>query len=113
MITDPGIVGMGIVLAFTALILIVVHISRLPDNVKLLVYIGVALRFVGAIGRESIAADAGVYFRWGQRYAEHFRIFDFSPLWDEALWRGSSWLGTNFVGYPTGLIISLIGPARG
>ena len=112
MMMDPGVMGIGIVLAFTVLVLLFVHMSRLPSIVKLLVYVGVGLRFVGAVGREAIAMDANVYLKWGISYAEYFRRLDFSPLWNDALWRSSTWYGTNFVGFPTGLIVSIVGPGR-
>ena len=112
MLTDPNVVGMGIMLAFILVVGLIVHMSRLPEKIKLIVYAGIGLRLIGAIGREAIAADAGVYLRWGISYAEYFKRLDFSPLWNEALWRSSTWYGTNFVGFPTGLIVAILGPGR-
>ncbi len=103
--------SIGSVVAATLLICLFVSRSRLPRTVKLLIYVALALRYVGAYGRQAIAADASVYFRWGVEYAEYFSRFDFSPLFDPYLWRSPNWLGTNFVGYPTGLIASLVGPS--
>jgi hypothetical protein len=109
---SPENLGVAIVVALAFGAAALVAMSRLPGPVKLLVYAALALRFVGAYGREAIAKDANVYFRWGSQYAEYFSRFDFSPLWDDTLWRSSNWLGTNFVGYPTGAIIALIGPSK-
>jgi len=104
--------GLILMLAVLLLIGVVVSLTRLPERVKLLLYAALGLRIVGAVGREAIATDANVYFRWGIQYAEYFSRLDFSPIWDDALWRGSEWLGTNMIGYPTGLFITLLGPTR-
>lgn len=55
------------------------------------------------------SADPVTYFRWGQRFAEYFRQFDLSPLFDRDLWRGPAFTGTNFVGYPAAIMILLVG----
>lgn len=97
--------------ALMFLIGVVISRTRLPQRAKLVLYAALALRVVGAAGRESIAADAVVYYKWGLRYAEYFGRFDLSPIFDPALWRGT-WLGTNIIGYPAGFFIALIGPTR-
>lgn len=109
---DPNATGVLYVVGFVLVLCGYIATTRLPFRIKMLIYAAIALRFVGAVGRESIAADANTYLRWGWRYAEHFMRFDFSPLFDPMLWRGSTWLGTNFVGYPVGFVMSLIGPSR-
>ena len=103
--------AIGFVIAITLLAGAVVSLSRLPRGVKLLVYTALALRYLGAFARQAIAADARIYFWWGERYAEYFSRLDFSPLFDPLLWRGASWTGTNFMGYPPGFVITLIGPS--
>ena len=109
--TGENILAIGLVVAATFLVGVLVSLTRLPQRVKWLVYVALVLRFVGAFARQTMAADARVYFWWGERYAEYFSRLDFSPLFDPLLWRGSSWIGTNFMGYPAGFIISLIGPS--
>ena len=109
---DASLLGISLMLIVLLLVGLVVSLTRWPRTAKLIVYMALALRVVGALMRESIATDAAVYFKWGMRYAEYFTRFDFSPLLDPALWRGHEWIGSNFVGYPTGFIVSLIGPTR-
>ncbi len=73
------------------------------------------LRIVGVIGYAFIVfaiygggADPVVYMRWGLRFADYFRQFDFAPLYDPDVWRGP-FIGTNFVGYPAALITLVTG----
>lgn len=110
--TSTDVLAIAFVLAATVLTCTIVGISRLPRGVKLVVLAGLALRFVGAYAREAMAVDAGVYFKWGAQYAAYFSRLDFAPIVDPALWRSSQWIGTNFVAYPTGLIIAVLGPSR-
>jgi hypothetical protein len=108
---DVDLLAIGVVLSVAFLSATLVSFLRIPGWAKLLMYIALPLRFVGAYARQAIAMDAHVYYRWGTRYAEYFSRLDFAPLFDPLLWRGSQWTGTNFIGYPTGLVISLIGPS--
>lgn len=103
--------GVGIVLVVTGLIAGVICITGLSQGVKLLLCVALVLRFVGAAGRQAIAADANVYFKWGREYATYFSRLDFSPFYDPDLWRHESWIGTQFIGYPTGLIMTVVGPS--
>lgn len=103
--------AIGILLAVALLACALVARSRLPLLVKLLVFAGVGLRFVGAYARQTMAADARVYFQWGTEFAERFARLDFSPLHDPALWRNGQFLETNFVAYPTALFVSVLGPS--
>ena len=105
-------IGVSLMLAVMLLIGLVVSLTRWPRTAKLIIYIALVLRVVGSLMRESIATDAAVYFKWGVRYADYFSRFDFSPLFDSELWRGSEWIGSNFIGYPAGFIVALIGPTR-
>lgn len=103
--------GTGVGLVALLVLGVVVWRSGLPKLAKQLAMVGLGLRLVGIVGRQAIAADARVYFSWGERYAAYFGRLDFSPLWDPALWRGSEWGGTNLIGYVTGGIMALIGPS--
>ena len=110
-IDDIDILGAIIVGAVALAIVAVTGITHLPSRVKTLLFAAVTLRFCGAFGREMIARDSVVYFDWGKKYAEYFSRWDLSPFYDPDLMRHEAWIGTNFVGYPTGLVISLIGPS--
>lgn len=105
-------IGLVLMFALMFLIGVTVSLTRWPKMVKLIIYAALVLRVVGAVGRQAIATDAAVYYRWGLRYAEYFSRFDASPIFDPDLWRYGAWLGTNIVGYPTGFLISIIGPTR-
>lgn len=83
--------------------------SRLPVAIKTLVIAGLFLRLAGSLARQALAADAIMYFKWGERYAGYFARFDFAPLYDPSLWRSTQWVGTNAVAYPAGVAIAFIG----
>lgn len=103
--------AIGVVIAVAFLACALVSRSRLPSVVKLLLLAGVGLRFVGAYARQTMAADARIYFNWGHDFSQRFTQLDFSPLFDQSVWRHGEFLGTNFIGYPTALVISLLGPS--
>lgn len=113
---SSDLLGLFAVLAFTFFLGTVVAASRLPRALKLLFCAGLAFRVIGAVARHFVlfqlyngSGDAVTYFEFGERYAEQFRQLDFSPLWDRAQWRGSTWWGTQFMNYPTGFVVALIG----
>ena len=109
---DADLLGISLILAVMLLVGLVVSLTRWPRTAKLILYAALVLRVIGSLMREAIATDAAVYFKWGVRYAEYFRRFDLSPIFDPTLWRGYEWVGSNFIGYPTGFIVALIGPTR-
>jgi hypothetical protein len=109
--------GFASVLAFTAVVGLVVSLTRLSRPVKYLVYAALALRVLGSLARHWMVmefyggrGDSILYFSWGTAYAERFWNLDFSPFYDPELWRGAKWWGTQFVQFPTGIIAALIGP---
>ena len=68
---------------------------------------GVAFRIVGTVGYLIYAyyysgggVDAWIYDNWAERFADYFRVLDFSPFYDETLWRNNQFFYTNFVAYP-------------
>lgn len=105
-----GVMGAGLILSLLVVVVILIAKLRLPGIVKLMIVAGLFLRLIGAGVRHAMAADAHVYFQWGVRYAEFFSRLDLQPLVDSALWRGATWYGTNFVAYPAGFLVALVGP---
>ncbi len=108
---ESGLLGLVLMLAVMFVMAVAISHTRWPKQVKLLLYVAVGLRVVGAVARSALAADSILYYRWGLRYAEYFSRFDFSPITDSAFWRNGALLGTNIVGYPAGFFIALIGPS--
>jgi hypothetical protein len=116
--TLPDVLGLLAVLAVMAAVACMVSYSRLPRELKLLVYAALALRVVGSWVRYWVyfgfydgIGDPGGYYGRGLRYAERFREFDFSPFFDPTLWFRGQWWGTSFVSFPSGVILSGIGPS--
>jgi hypothetical protein len=110
---------LGLVAVFALLFFVtgLVTVSRLPPAVKLLFYAGLLLRGVGAVVRYEVmfrfykgTGDATAYYREGLVYAEHFSKLDFSPFFDPALWYAKTWWGTQFMYFPSGIVLTLIGP---
>jgi hypothetical protein len=98
-----------------ALIGLVLH-SPLPRPLRLLLSVALLLRLVGATARYLVlfhfyggVGDAVIYYREGLLFADHFRALDLSPIWDQTLWRATTWWGTQFVVFPSGIILSLLG----
>jgi hypothetical protein len=110
---------LGLVAVFALVFFVagLVAVSRLPPALKLLVYAGLLLRGVGAIVRYEVmfrfyegTGDATAYYREGLVYAEYFSKLDFSPFFDSTLWYSKPWWGTQFVDFPSGIVLALIGP---
>ncbi len=104
----PGVVLLIVAYAFIGMI---ITATRLPRTVKGLVWLGLGLRVVGAVGRMSIAADAHVYFDAGVLYSEYLARFDPTPLFDKGLWTRPQQIlpGTNFAAFFTGVVVAAIG----
>jgi hypothetical protein len=112
------VLGFGLVVGIVLLALVGVHSGRLPRTLKLVICAGLALRVVGAVVRYTIikvvydgVGDSVAYFRESWVYAQRFWALDFSPFYDHDLWQGSTWWGTQFVHFPTSVILSFIGPS--
>ena len=110
--------GFMIVLAVVAFAMAIVSFTRLPRQVKLLVYAALALRVIGALVRYAVLVgfyhgfgDAMEYYRIGLRLAEQLTLFNLGPLFDSSNWRGGVWWGTTFIYFPSALTLSLIGPS--
>jgi hypothetical protein len=116
--TPEDYVGLGLVLTFLGLVAWLVSLSRLPRAVKTLVYAALALRVVGSWLRYAIlfwfyggSGDARRYSHRGREYAEQLWQLDFSPFYDPTLWVQGRWWGTQFVSFPSGLVVAAIGPS--
>jgi hypothetical protein len=112
-----GWLGLATTVAFVVLLMAITGLARVPRGVKVLLIVAVGLRVVGALIRHQVlfifyggSGDAQEYYRRGLQFAESFWQFDFSPLYSSAFWEGSRWWGTNFVAYPSALVLSFIGP---
>lgn len=112
-----GLIGLIGTFGLVFLLMGLVQISRLPASLKVLAIAALAFRVIGAIGRHVViyqfyggTADAGVYFNQARQYVERFYAFDFSPFWDQSLWMRPSFWGTQFVTYPTAIVLSFTGP---
>jgi hypothetical protein len=110
-------VGLFFILALICAALGVLAFSPLPRALKAIICVGLGLRVLGATARYGVmvgvydgVGDAVRYYREGLVYAERFRLLDFSPLWDTAQWHSQTWWGTQFMFFPSGLVLSLIGP---
>ena len=111
MIVDSAFLGSALMVVILLLVGVLISRTKLPAAVKVFLVVGLGARLAGAWARQTIAADARVYFQWGERYAEYFARFDLAPLFDPALWRSAGWVGTNAVAYPAGFAIAVLGPA--
>lgn len=88
--------------------------SRLPRTLKLLICLALVLRVIGSLARYLVLfhlyrglGDAVTYYQYGVEYAQRFAAHDFSMFWDSSQWR-SKW-GTQFVNFPSGMVVSVIG----
>jgi hypothetical protein len=90
--------------------------SRLPLRIKRILISALLLRIVSTLYYYHIVfgpggrGDARMYYYYGLFYAGRFSEFDFSPFWDTTIWYSPNrWWGTQFVTFPTGLVITLFG----
>lgn len=110
-------VGFGVMCFGILMIIGFVLSSSLPSKVKKIICLGLLLRIVGAFIRYEVTfglygrGDAALYFDWGMYYTWFIHRWDFSFIFDPEYWRGSRWWGTNFVGFPSGFTLALIGPS--
>jgi hypothetical protein len=98
---------------------VVILASRMSKSYKQILIGALIFRVISAAAyfiyvwrpaRDTIGADAGIYFRRGGYYAFwFFSKFDFSPIFESRLWFHSRWWGTQFVYYPAGLVIAAVG----
>lgn len=110
-------VGLAFVLAVVAAGLGLLLSSKLSRTLRIVLAIGLALRVIGSFARYGVLmhiyegnGDSIRYHRVGLEYAERFSVLDFSPLWNTAMWESHSWWGTQFMFFPSGLVLTVIGP---
>jgi len=113
---DYNWLGFTGVVMFVLVLMAGVHSSRLPPTIKWLFCVALLLRIVGAFLRYGVLyyaydgiGDAVGYYRQGLAYADQFWNFDFSAFTDSSQWRGGKWWGTQFVYFPSGIVLSVIG----
>ncbi len=89
---------------------------QIPNAFHDVLSYSILIRIIGVLAYSFVVfglyrgtGDPVVYFRWGQRFNEYFTQFDLSPFFNEELWRGPAFTGTNFVGYPAAIMILLVG----
>jgi hypothetical protein len=117
-VTFQETMGFLLALGFTAGVAVVVSVMRLPVALKRLVYAALAMRVVGAWLRYTIlfevyggTGDARGYYTRGLAYAGRFANLDFSPFFDPSLWYRGAWTGTSFMSFPSGIVLTFIGPS--
>lgn len=115
--TDAGWLGLLAVLALMFLAAVLVGLSGLPRMVKTLAIAAIALRALGSVLRYAVVfgyyggfGDAANYYAIGLEYAERFRSGDFSVFYDPSQWWNGSWWGTQFIYFPSSIVLSLVGP---
>lgn len=109
-------ISLAALLALLLVVMAMVALSRLPSSIKLLIYLGVGLRVVGAAVRYRVLwdfyngmGDARGYYGKGIQYAELFYQLDFSPF--KTLITAGNHLGTAFVRLVSGIVVTFIGQA--
>jgi hypothetical protein len=108
--------GFIISIVFFSLIIYWIGSKNIPAQYQNFISTTILIRILGVIAYSVVAftiyngsADPITYFRWGQRYSGFFKQLDFSPFFDSNLWRGPTFRGTNFIGYPAAIMILLVG----
>lgn len=110
--------GFLVSVGLIVIIALVVSASGMPRKLKYLVYAALFLRVAGSIARYVIlfefyggSGDARLYYARGLEYSRRFIQFDLSPFYDQALWLRGQWTGTSFVSFPSGVVLTAIGPS--
>ncbi|OEK01622.1 hypothetical protein BFP97_08890 [Roseivirga sp. 4D4] len=108
--------GFFIAIIFFSVLVYFFGQRHVPAQNRSVIGVSILVRIIGVLAYSFVAfaiyrggADPVVYFRWGQRFADYFKQFDLSPFFDKSTWRGPAFTGTNFVGYPSALMILLVG----
>lgn len=108
--------GLIIAIIFFSMVIYISGQRNIPSQFQSLVTNTILVRIFGVIAYAFVVfgiygggGDPVIYFRWGSTFAEYFRQFDFSPFFDRSVWRGPAFTGTNFVGYPSAVMILLVG----
>jgi hypothetical protein len=117
---DAGWLGTATLLCLLFAASALIARSRLPRALKLLVIAALGLRVVGSFARLTVleelyggGGDATGYFGHGLRFAEAVWQGDLAA-WGAGSgpWRGGSLVGTQFVRYVTGVIVTFVGPTK-
>lgn len=111
-----GTLGLALVLAAVAIAAALVVRSNLSRQVKVLVLAGLALRVVGSFAYYWVfqsfygGGDYVLYYERGLEYAARMNDFDFSMFVNADEWWGGRWWFTQFIFFPAGMIIAVLGP---
>lgn len=110
-------IGYAAVVAAVFMLAAALASSRVPQWLKQLLLIALALRVVGSFLRHVVlfevyggVGDAILYFDMGNLYAHRLADLDFGMFTNPWEWEHGRWWGTNFVYYVSGLVQLLIGP---
>jgi hypothetical protein len=110
--------GFLMMIGFTVVVGVWVSTLRIPVVLKRLAYAALVMRVFGAWFRYFIlyavyggSGDARGYFGRGLTFAEYFSSLDFSPFYDRSLWFMGKWTGTSFMSYPSGIVLTFLGPS--
>jgi hypothetical protein len=116
-VTDVSWLGFLVTLALVLLITAAVGASRLAPRLKVFICAALGLRVVGSQAYLLVFGDSYygggdylMYYRQGLEYAQRMSQGDFAMLVRSAEWWGATWWGTQFVFFPTGAVLSLLGP---
>ncbi len=117
MISDE-LFGILLTSTFVVVCCLVVLQLRISPALKRLLCAALILRVVGAQLYHIVfswssygGGDYRLYFRRGNDYAERMAQGDFAMFTTSAEWWSGVWHGTQFVFFPAGIVISLIGPS--
>lgn len=116
--TPDELIGFLWAFGLIAGIAVAVSLSRLRRRLKLVIYAALTFRVIGSWLRFTIlfdfyggSGDARLYYARGLEYAERFTRLDFSPFYDPDLWLRGEWWGTSFISFPSGIVLTGIGPS--
>jgi hypothetical protein len=114
--TAEGLPGLLLVLCVVAVAAGLIVRSRLNHPIKVLALTALALRVVGSFAYYGLIqavygmGDYQIYYQYGLEYAERMGRLDLSMFTNSDEWWGGSWWSTQFVFFPTGMLIALLGP---
>lgn len=108
--------GLFIAIFIFSLMAFYVGQKNIPSQFRSLISLSIVVRIIGVLAYAFVvlgiykgSGDPVIYYRWGQRFAEYFRDFSLAPFFNSDTWRGPAFVGTNFVGYPSALLILIVG----
>jgi hypothetical protein len=110
-----GFIGLAVVGAFFFLAIALILTSRLSRPMKQVLIAALLLRLLTTLYYHEAVfgpggkGDAFGYYWRGMSYADRMWRGDFSMFWDRSQWWARKWHGTQFVSFPTGIILAVLG----